>query len=89
MIGKVPAVSVPTELFKPAGTGLLNSSCILQLNTTVLPHFNSANGKLSNKSVSLFFLSVFLKTRLNHHTHDDLRQLFSVFFSFFRFHFSI
>lgn len=44
MIGKVPAISVPTELFKPAGTGLLNSSCILQLNTTVLPHFNAANG---------------------------------------------
>lgn len=44
MIGKVPAVSVPTELFKPAGTGMLNSSCILRLNTTVLPHFNSDNG---------------------------------------------
>lgn len=45
MIGKVPAVSVPTELFKPAGTGLVNSSCILQLNTTVLPHFTSENGE--------------------------------------------
>lgn len=49
MIGKVPAVSVPTELFKPAGTGMLNSSCILQLNTTVLPHFNSDNGNEKKK----------------------------------------
>lgn len=47
MIGKIPAISVNTELFKPAGTGLLNSSCILQLNITVLPNFTSNEGKLT------------------------------------------
>lgn len=57
MIGKIPAVSVSTELFKPAGTGLLNSSCILQLNITVLPNFTPDQGKADNS----FTASVLLK----------------------------
>ena len=54
MIGKVPAVSERAELIKPAGTNSLNSSCILQLNTTVLPHFNAANGTKTkhNKTIN-------------------------------------
>lgn len=40
----VPAVSISTELFKPAGSGLLNSSCILQLKLSVLPNFTSTQG---------------------------------------------
>lgn len=31
MIGKIPALSLPSENFKPAGTGSINRSCILQL----------------------------------------------------------
>lgn len=55
MIGKVPAVSIPTDLFKPAGNGLLNSSCNLQLILAVLPHFTSTQGKNQYNEYELTF----------------------------------
>lgn len=58
MIGKIPAVSVSTELFKPAGTGLLNNSCILQLNITVLPNFTPDQGKDSPSSNCIMFVII-------------------------------
>lgn len=49
MIGKIPAISLPSEEFKPARTGSINRSCILQLNVTVLPTINeSPDGIITN-----------------------------------------
>lgn len=42
MIGKIPAISLPSEEFKPAGTGTINRSCILQLIVNVLPTINES-----------------------------------------------
>lgn len=42
MIGKIPAISLPSEEFKPAGTGSINRSCILQLIVNVLPTINES-----------------------------------------------